>query len=279
MKLPRDFDFTQSNLQDYVDCPYRFYLRYGLRLKWPALLVDEALKFEQHGQLGARFHQMVQQYLLGIPPTRLDDLAAADSDPKMQFWWENFQNTLPEKLTGEKFVETILTTEISEHRLAAKYDLILHKDPSTVLIFDWKTTQKQPRKGWLSKRIQTRLYRLVLVQAGSSLVKDGAVTPEQVTMNYWFAAFPDGMVSLAYNQVQFEADQAFLADLIHQILEKAPEEFEKTNDINACRYCVYRSHCDRGVEAGSLSEFEDFDLEPDDFELEIDFDAIPEIKF
>ena len=62
MRLPKDFDFTQSNLQDYVDCPYRFYLRYGLRLKWPALMVDEALKFEQHGQMGARFHQLVQQY-------------------------------------------------------------------------------------------------------------------------------------------------------------------------------------------------------------------------
>lgn len=279
MKLPRDFDFTQSNLQDFVDCPYRFYLRYILRLKWPALLVDEALKFEQHGQLGARFHQLVQQYLLGIPQARLDDLASSDPDPNMGLWWGNFQNTMPEELTGQKFAETILTTNLTGQRLLAKYDLILIQDSSQWIIFDWKTTQKRPRKDWLTKRVQTRLYCLVLARAGQTLVREASLKPEQITMNYWFAAFPDAMVSLPYDQGQFETDRAYLTDLITQILEKAPEDFEKTDEVTHCHFCVYRSHCDRGVEAGAFAAFEDFDLEPEDFDLEIEFDDLPEIQF
>ncbi len=47
MKLADSFDFTQSNLQDYVECPYRFYLRHVLHTKWPALIVDDALEYEQ----------------------------------------------------------------------------------------------------------------------------------------------------------------------------------------------------------------------------------------
>ena len=279
MKLPRDFDFTQSNLQDYVDCPYRFYLRYGLRLKWPALMVDEALKFEQHGQLGARFHQLVQQYLLAIPKDRLDALATADPDPKMHLWWENFINHVPDKLTGHEFVETILTSVLSGQRIAAKYDLILLTDASQWIIFDWKTTQKRPRVDWLLSRVQTRLYRMVLMQAGATLNRDKTLSPADITMNYWFAAFPQAMVSLPYNQAQFEADQAYLSSLIAEIYNKDPEEFIKTNDINQCRFCVYRSHCDRGIEAGSLTDFNDFGIEPEDFNLEIDFDDIAEIKY
>lgn len=279
MKLPKDFDFTQSNLQDYVDCHYRFYLRYGLRLKWPALMVDDALKFEQHGQLGARFHQLVQQYLLEVTKDRLDFLAVADPDPKMQLWWENFIKYVPDKLAGCKFVETILTSQFFGQRVAAKYDLILMTDTSQWIIFDWKTTQRRPRVDWLLSRVQTRLYRLVLIQAGQTLVRDSVLTPANITMNYWFANFPDTMVSLPYDQVQFEADQTYLNDLIAEILEKKPDEFVKTNDINQCRFCVYRSHCDRGVEAGSLTDFEEFGVEPEDFELKINFDDIVEIKF
>jgi predicted RecB family nuclease len=279
MKLPRDFDFTQSNLQNYVDCPYRFYLRYGLRLKWPALLVDEALKFEQHGQLGARFHQLVQQYLLEIPQDRLDALAAADPDPKMQVWWENFINHVPDSLTGRKFVETILTSDLAGQRIAAKYDLVLFTDDSQWKIIDWKTSQKRPRVDWLLSRVQTRLYRMVLMRAGQTLIKDAKLAPDDITMNYWFAAFPDAMVSLPYDQAHFEADQTYLAGLITEIISKDPEAFIKTDDINQCRFCVYRSHCDRGVEAGSLSDFEDFSVEPEDFDLEINFDEIAEIKF
>jgi len=279
MRLPRDFDFTQSNLQDYVDCHYRFYLRYGLRLKWPALMVDDALKFEQHGQLGARFHQLVQQYLLEIPQDRLDFLAVADPDPKMQLWWENFINYVPDKLKGLKFVETILTADLTGQRIAAKFDLILMTDTSQWIIFDWKTTQKRPRVDWLLSRVQTRLYRMLLMRACPTLIKDSEISPEDITMNYWFAAFPDTMVSLPYDQVQFEADQTYLNDLIAEILEKKPDEFVKTNEINQCRFCVYRSHCDRGVEAGSLTDFEEFGVEPEDFELEINFDDIAEISF
>jgi hypothetical protein len=279
MKLPRDFDFTQSNLQDYVDCPYRFYLRYGLRLKWPALLVDEALKFEQHGQLGARFHQLVQQVLLEIPQDRLDALAAADPDPKLPIWWGNFIEYVPEKLEGQKYIETILTADLAGQRITAKYDLILLTDASQWIIFDWKTSQKRPRVDWLLSRVQTRLYRMVLMQAGQTLIKDSELSPEDIIMNYWFAAFPDAMVSLPYNQSQFEADQTYLTGLITEIQDKDPQEFNKTNDINQCRFCVYRSHCDRGVEAGSWTEFEDFAVEPEDFDLEIDFDDIAEIKY
>jgi len=37
MSLPTGFRFSQASLQDYVDCPQRFQLRYLAALQWPAV--------------------------------------------------------------------------------------------------------------------------------------------------------------------------------------------------------------------------------------------------
>ena len=279
MNLLADFDFTQSNLQDYVDCPYRFYLRYILRIKWPALVVDDAADFELLGQTGARFHRLIQQYLMGIPEDRLGDMAAADPNPDIATWWDGFLGNIPPYLKGKQFVETILTTTLSQHRLLAKYDLILVQDDGGLNVFDWKTSQKRTRKVWLLERVQTRLYRFVLAQAGSNLATVDSVKPEQITMHYWFAPHPDTPIALPYSQDAYDEDGAFFTGLIEQIYHTDKVGFLRTNDLNKCRYCIYRSHCDRGVEAGDLATFEEFNLEAQEVEQDIEFENIAEIEF
>ena len=278
MNLHNGFDFTQSNLQDYMDCPYRFYLRYMLRTKWPALLVDSAIDFEKHTQAGARFHRMVQQYFLGVPEARIQDLAAADPIPEIAVWWENFCSFIPSSLSGKQWVETVISTDLDNSRLVAKYDLILLQGQNRFIIFDWKTSRKKARKEWLQKKIQTRLYRFILTQAGS-LLNTTSIEPAQVTMNYWFASHPETPVSLPYDPIAYERDRQFFSGLIKEISEKDEKDFKKTSDTKYCRYCVYRSHCDRGIQAGDLEAFDDFGQEPERKELDIEFENIAEIAF
>jgi CRISPR/Cas system-associated exonuclease Cas4 (RecB family) len=279
MNLPKDFDFTQSNLQDYVDCPYRFYLRYILCKKWPALVVNDAADFERRGQAGARFHRLIQQYLLGIPVARLDDLVAADPNPDLGPWWENFLRNVPPWLEGVQFVETTLSTVLGGERLLAKYDLVLVGDRSQIAIFDWKTAQKRTRKDWLLERIQTRLYRFVLTQAGQILIPTDSLHPEQVTINFWFAPHPETLVALPYSQDSYNEDQVYFKGLIEAIHQSNKKSFIKTSNLSKCRYCVYRSHCARGAEAGDLASFEDFSEAPEDFTQDLKFEEIAEIEF
>ena len=279
MKLSETFDYTQGNLQDYIDCCYRFYLRYVLRTKWPALRVEDAVDFEQRGQTGARFHRMIQQYLLGVPEARLQDLAAADPDPQIALWWDDFLQYVPALLAGQPFVETALSTTLNGHRLLSKYDLVLLQANGQLAIFDWKTSQKQPRVDWLLNRVQTRLYRFVLTEAAENLEGGKNTSPEQVIMYYSFAPHPQAPVSLPYTTKDYDADRIYFTNLVGEILEKPKEDFIKTSDIQKCRYCVYRSHCDRGTAAGDIEGFEVFEMEPEDFEQELQFDEIEEIAF
>lgn len=279
MILPENFDFTQGNLQDYLDCPYRFYLRHILHTKWPALVVDDALDFELRGQAGGRFHRLIQQYLLGIPEDRISELVTEDPNPDLTAWWEAFLAHVPPWLRGQRWIETTLATRLAGHRLVAKYDLILVEDHAGLTIFDWKTAQKLPRKDWLLARVQTRLYRLALTDAGSIFTAGDPVAPEQIEMNYWFAAHPQSPVSLPYSHSDYQRDHADLTRLIEEISTSEPASFHRTHDLKQCRFCVYRSHCDRGVQAGDLAAFDDFDLEPEDIEAEMVFGDIPEIEF
>jgi len=279
MKLPEYFTFTQSNLQDYVDCPYRFYLRCILKMKWPALVVDDALAFERRGQIGARFHQLIQQYLSGIPEARITGLAEADPAPEQYRWWEDFLKFASPRLEGEKFVEMTLSTCLEGQFLLAKFDLILLKNDGDLAIFDWKTSRRTPRKDWLLQRIQTRLYRYVLAEAGAEVTGGQTISPDRISMNYWFATQPQAPVMLPYSQDAFRSDEAGLRRLIHEITERDTAEFLRTEDFDKCRYCVYRSHCDRGGQAGNLESFEDFETGPEDFDLDIEFDQIAEIAF
>ncbi len=279
MKLPEDFTFSQSNLQDYVDCPYRFYLRAILRLKWPALVVDDALAFERRGQLGARFHQLIHQYLLGIPEARITDLAEADPGTEISRWWEDFLQFASRHIDGHPFVEATLRTPLNGQFLLAKFDLILLKDQGRLDIFDWKTSQRPPTKDWLLQRVQTRLYRLILAEAGGELTGGQSIAPEKITMHYWFTARPQTLVSLPYSQNAYDSDLAMVKGLIQEILERDQDRFLRTEDLDKCRYCVYRSHCDRGLQAGDLESFEDFETGPQEFELDFEFDQVTEIAF
>ena len=278
MNLPKDFNFTQSNLQDYIDCAYRFYMKYILRTKWPALVVDDALDFEERSQTGARFHRLIQQYLLGLPEDRLTNMAEADPNPEVITWWDSFLNTVPPMLEGERFIETTLSTRLCGQSLLAKYDLILTRQDSTLTILDWKTSRKKARQEWLLERLQTRLYSWMLVQAGLELTGQTGIQPDQITMQYWFTVSPAAPVILPFSQLAYEKDQAFLEKLIEEIKAKSSQAFNRTSDDRKCKFCVYRSHCDRGIQAGDLDSYEDFD-EGVDSALDIDFEDVAEIEF
>jgi hypothetical protein len=173
------------------------------------------------------------------------------------------------------------------------------------IILEWKTSRKRPQRKWLAKRLQTRVYPYLLVRAGAHLLEIGdwgleigdwgAFQPERVEMIYWFANFPKDPIRLPYNAAQCEADGDYLASLIEEIKELAlspvlspveglpkglgDDAFPLTTQERHCRYCPYRSLCQRGVRAGSFDEMEDEPKRGDDFEIALDFEQIAEIEY
>ncbi len=259
---------SQSSLQDYADCPRRFQLRYIERLSYPAIEAEPALENEKHQQEGETFHRLAQQYLIGIPPEKITPLA---NTPNLARWWEHFSQAFPDPGRFSALrPEITLSAPLGPFRLLAKYDLIARQDQS-LMIYDWKTYRRRPRNEWLAARLQTRVYRALLVRAGAHL-PGAPITPNQVTMTYWFADFPAEPAVFRYDEGQYRRDWAALEALAAEIA--AARGFPMTDDEQKCAYCPYRSYCNRGIRAGQSEDME-AELELTDITLE----QVQEIAF
>lgn len=283
MALPLDFQFSQASLQDYVECPRRFQLRHLLRLDWPAPEAEPAEEHEQHMRDGEAFHRLIQQHRLGIPVEALQPDAEGEPSSLLAEWWAGYLAAPPPDLPEMQIPELSLSVPLGEHRLIAKFDLVAIEPGRKAVIVDWKTSRRRSPASFLAARLQTRVYRYVLAQAGAHLNDGAPVAPEQIRMVYWFAVDPEHPETLLYDSRQRDADGRYLAGLASRIAASGDDDYPKTDDVRRCRFCPYRSLCDRGIEAGQLSEdgAEDVDEpEPEfDWERGLDFEQIAEIAF
>ena len=265
---------SQSSLQDYVDCARRFKLRYLERLSYPAMETEPALENEKHQQEGEYFHRLVQQYLIGILGEQITRLAHTAN---LQRWWANFlADPLLQGIQGDMglFTESNLSAPLGRYRLVAKYDLIVVRD-GRATIYDWKTYRRRPRNEWLSARMQTRVYRALLVRAGAHLNNGQAFLPEQVEMIYWFADFPSEPARFEYSSAQYQRDWDWLTRVSEEI--DTASTYPPTEDRQKCAYCTYRSYCERGIRAGAWEEIE---TETQAEELfDVNFEQVGEISF
>jgi CRISPR/Cas system-associated exonuclease Cas4 (RecB family) len=284
MAIMESFQFTQANLQDFVDCRRRFQLRYLLRRAWPAIESEPVLENERIMKEGALFHRMIQQHLNGIPAERLAEMTQGED---LARWWENYRTQaaeLPglseiEALNTRRYPEVNLSATLDGFSLLAKCDLVVVAPDGRGIIIDWKTSRRRPKRKDLFTRLQTRLYPYILTKAGAHLNQGQPFQPEQVEMVYWFADFPAQPERFSYSAGQLQDDEATLHGLITEIQRLGETEFPMTDEVERCRFCVYRSLCDRGVEAGRLQENEPETEAAVGAGLDFDFEQIGEIEF
>ena len=290
LKLPSTFAFSQSSLQSYVNCPRRFWLAYVEQLAWPALEASPYDEQEQQLRLGGQFHQLVERAEACMPT----ELLADGLDYPLDEWFESYLRHRPDDLPTEVVeVERVLSTPLAvgagRYRLAARYDLIAVGGEGAerrAVVLDWKTNRRMTSRPTLAQRMQTRVYPYVLVEASAGLPW-GPLAPERVEMRYWFTAAPADAVSFGYSSELHEANRARFDQLLGEILSGERErDFPKVADTDEnrkrfCGYCIYRSRCDRGVEAGELEEYDEEEFSDEDLERSLDFtlDEVQELAF
>jgi len=275
------FRFSQVSLQEYVECPRRFQLRHVWRLRWPAVDAEPAWEGERYLQEGAAFHRVIQRHLLGIPA---GELSGMDQGAELGRWWRSYLDSPPADLPQGGYPETRLSVPVGRSRLVAQYDFVAVDAAQRLVIVDWKTARRRPNRGQLLARLQSRVYPYVLVRAGSVLNDGVRIQPEQVSMVYWFANFPADPIRFEYSREQCEVDHRFLSGLVAEIEERFDGIGERQLvsarvDDRSCRYCRYRSLCERGVAAGLRDDrVREEEIEPL-IDGALDFGQIAEIEY
>jgi hypothetical protein len=276
--LPPDFQFSQSSLQDAADCLRRFWLRHVLRLRYPAPVAAPVRAYELHLLRGDRLHRLIQSTLNGMPADSVR--ASAADDPVVVGWYDAWLlHGLTSLPTEQRRAEIELSAPVPgwpDGRIVAKYDL-LAEGGGQIAIVDWKTAERAPSARDLAERWQTIIYRWMLARARPD------IPPEAITMIYWYAGDPARPTRLPYSAAQFERDEARIRAQIDALLADiavGEAAFPRTDDDYRCRYCSYRTLCERGAQPGDLADLIDETFASDDpAELRIDFDQIAEIAF
>lgn len=276
MTVPDLYRFSQQSLQDYVDCPRRFQLRYLVRQPWPTLPADSVGELRRHVQRGEAFHRLAHQYALGLEP---GGISGTIQDPVLAGWWQALvQHPVPQLPTAVRRAEVSVGAPLANYRLAAKFDLLAAEPGSRLVVVDWKTATRRPPRATLGRRLQTRVYSYLAVEAGAVYNGGRTPSPDQVEMVYWFAASKGGIERFRYDGERHRDDAGYLASLVAEIDAQSLSIWPLTSDDQNCRWCSYQSLCEKDVERGSLSEFDgepDLDL----FELGLDLEQIAEIAF
>ncbi len=179
---------SQSHLSQLSACPRKYQYIFFDVLSGPST-------YEQHvtTQWGSQFHRLMQQQALNLPVNLLSeaDSEMAASLVALQKAAPNVFAYLPESnaLQAANHTNTFSQSEhrrtlaFNDYLLTVVYDLVVitneRSSERTGQIFDWKTHQQPPKKVWLERDWQTRLYPYVLCETSD-------LPPEALSMTYWF---------------------------------------------------------------------------------------------
>lgn len=271
MELPDKFRFSQNNLQDFSDCPRRFELKYILKQQWPAVVSEPILEFEQHQQLGRSFHILIQRHLAGIPAQVLEKTL---SDPLLYSWWKNYLIFIEQFKGLQCQAEVTRTIPFAGYHLTATFDCLVMDAHDGITILDWKTSRFKTPAKTLANRIQSQVYPYICYETHKDKLK-----AENISLVYWFPEFPDDPVRFTYSSERHSEAEILLHELVNSITRSEPDAFPLTNNEKSCQYCVYRSLCNRGIKAGSLTEAASTQTELASQLDNLDFNSIEEIQF
>jgi hypothetical protein len=266
--LDSTFLFSQHSLSDFADCPRRFFLRYVAKQSWPLVesspIGMETLSYREELRRGAIFHQWVERYWLGVEQqgelSKPQDAKETKRDDTLAIWKSRFLAEDFSGLPSMRLPELELVAPLGDFRLYARFDL-LASEPNRAVIVDWKTLRGEnpPSFEFLKNRIQTRAYLYVLARASAPYHGGLAFDPEQISMRYWLANFPERLwVEIPYSRTEYEADKTRLQNLAQDAARrKGEDQFEKTSDERKCKHCSFRTLCHRKSETAFASELDE----------------------
>lgn len=261
-ELDPGFVFSQHSLADYDACARRFYLRFVARQAWP--VVEEgpegltALDRQAYLRQGKTLHRWIERRLLGLPAGAESD---GSLDVELAVWWERFLATDLSALPARRTPELELACVVGGSRLYARFDLLAVDDDGGAVIVDWKTLRgpRPPPPAFFRDRLQTRVYLYALAAAGAPYNAGRAFDPDRLSMRYWLANYPERpWVDVPYSRADFEADGRRLSAMVAAIRARSGEAaFEKTERLQTCALCDYRTLCARGAAGDPAAEMLD----------------------
>jgi hypothetical protein len=275
--LPNGFTFSQSSLQNFVDCRRWFWLRHVENASWPPPATAFQAEQEARMRRGKEFHKLIQRYINGVPePILTASISGADMDIELYTWWQRFLSRFGEQIPELRYAETGLTGSLAGWRLMALYDLVVLKPDGSIDIYDWKTSEHKPKRQKLANKLQTKVYLWLIASRGRDLFPQWSGDVNSIRMSYWFADTQPEFETFTNSSEQFYNDGVYLSGLIQTATTLTKADFQPADEVGPCHYCPYPSYCNREIVL--TDEQEEQETQEDTSTLNFDFNDIVMIE-
>ena len=185
--------------------------------------------------MGNRFHLLANQYLSGIQSG--EQLENSIDDPELKGWFNKFQIYIKRYKPFPFFSEFTAIMPFEEFRLIAVFDFISLTDDNKLMIGDWKTTSRLPKREVYSQSIQSYLYPFLAFETREHIfIQAASLKPQDLFMEYWFPNFPENTITLEYSNASHIKNREILSSLINEIAIKDVGTFEKTSNEKRCDF-------------------------------------------
>lgn len=200
------YNLSQSHLQLLSICPPQFQRRY-----WEQLGNLLEPQRQAKTEWGKNFHQLVQQWNLGLPvETLAQNLDRTEANLLASL--KKLIDTVPalHLPPDQRQAEHQRTLLVEDVLLTVVYDLLV-LTPEKGEILDWKTYSQPQKPQKINHHWQTKLYLYVLAETSQ-------YAPEQLSMTYWFVQSPDKIqhYTIPYSQAQHQTTERELQILLSQ---------------------------------------------------------------
>lgn len=236
----KEFYFSQSAFEAFIQCKLKFKKRYLDGLYWnrKELLTQDRLEALERGII---FHLLAQRYFSGLT-TGVEQI----TEEELELWLRRLENLVP--LSPEIIFLPEYQLKINSHsgKLVAKYDLLCLEESGQITIYDWKTDRKPLVREKLAKSWQTIIYPYLIIEAGISLTGK-LISPAQVKMIYWNPLYPENSVEFPYSQETYQQDKSLIQGMIREIRTLEETGFSPTSQGKICQNCEYSCLCQKGT--------------------------------
>lgn len=243
--VKKQFSFTQ--LQDYNQCPYRYYIKYILGLPTAG---------NYNMSFGQTIHKTIEIFFMREKQTgktpKKNELLDIYERSWISEWYPSKTFEAERKKDGLKMlsdfyarykkepdktveVEKSFTVHIGTNTLKGKIDRIASLPDGTWVIYDFKTSKPKSRSSISSAGMHEQLYvYTIAVRRGMDA---------NVTATYLY--FLDGGGALeAYTATESQLE-AFEKKMLETMERIQVAEFDPTPGPHTCAYCDYKDICSR----------------------------------
>ena len=239
---------TQSLINTYTTCPYRYYLTDVRKMTWFSAAENE--------NAGNRFHLAVNRILQGIPAESVLKMEKVDR-AQLETWLKTYGKLQADSevevsclLEGSGSTETVL--------LAGKYDALLIAD-DTICMYDWKTGKVPSDSEKLRQNPQTRLYCFLAKRLSSHFCgKD--IPAENIRIIYSYTERPALPFEFRYSEEAFATDEKWLKETAAAMTLSDVSAFPRSENTKTCRHCPFNSYCGRAPLSRNFEETDENEI-------------------